>query len=203
MTGTRRMGRCAGMTTAAATTPSQLRRFWAANAVVSAAALSLLAYILVLRPRMGAGGSATVDLTFMPAVNAALNATSATLLCVGLYFIRQGRMAAHRAAMLSALGSSALFLVGYLAYHFVHGDTRYPGSGLAKVFYLCLLASHVLLSIPVVPMALAALFHAFKDNPVRHKKVTRWLFPIWLYVSVTGVAIFFLLRGATPALPPS
>jgi putative membrane protein len=88
---------------------------------------------------------------------------------------------------------SGLFLIGYVAYHFVHGDTKYTGA--YRSVYLPLLASHVLLSMAVLPLALAAFWFAVRQQFVTHKKVTRVLWPIWLYVSVTGVAVFFFLHG--------
>jgi putative membrane protein len=169
------------------------RPFWIVNGVVSVVALAVLAYILLVRH--GSGGDGTA-LAFMPAINAAFNGTSAVLLVLAVVAIKNKRVARHQALMLSAFASSAFFLVGYLAYHYVHGDTKYPGHGGMRVAYLLLLASHVILSIPVVPMCLAAFYFAFKRRFSTHKKITRVLFPIWLYVSLTGVVVFFLLRGA-------
>jgi putative membrane protein len=166
------------------------RPFYVVNALVSSAALGTIAYFL-LRHRGGGGG-----LTFMPAVNACLNATAACLLVAGRVAIARGAQRAHRGLMLSAFAASALFFVGYLAYHAVHGDTHFVGPHAVKVVYLCILASHVLLSMAVPPLALAALYFAFRRAFARHKRVTRILFPIWLYVSVTGVLIFFFLRGS-------
>jgi putative membrane protein len=97
--------------------------------------------------------------------------------------------------MLGAFASSSLFLVGYVAYHYVHGDTKYAGAGSMRVVYLALLASHVLLSIPVVPLCLAAFYYAFRRNFVTHKRITKFLFPIWLYVSVTGVVVYVMLHA--------
>ena len=98
--------------------------------------------------------------------------------------------------MIAAFASSSFFLVGYLAYHYVHGDTPYRGTGAGRTAYLLMLASHVILSIPVVPMCLAAFYFAFQRRFVTHKKLTKVLFPIWLYVSVTGVLVFFVLRAS-------
>jgi len=168
------------------------RPFWILNAVVSVVALAVLAYILLLRHGSGDPGR----LSFMPAVNASFNGTAAVLLVLAVLAIKKKKVARHQALMLSAFASSSFFLVGYLAYHYVHGDTRYPGHGGARVAYLALLASHILLSIPVVPMCLAAFYFAFRRRFETHKKITRFLFPIWLYVSVTGVLVFFMLRGA-------
>ena len=175
-----------------------IRQFFVLNAVLSAAALAVLAYILLFRPR--AGEAPSVDLSFMPAVNACFNATSAVLMCTGVYLVRQGRRDAHRAAMLAALCSSVFFLLGYLAYHFVHGDTHYAGVGALRTVYLAILASHVLLSLFVVPLVLTTLYFSLSGRLVAHKKVARVTFPIWLYVSITGVVIFFMLRGSAPAM---
>ena len=168
------------------------RPFWIVNGVVSVVALSVLAYLLLIRQ----GSGDRTALAFMPAVNATFNAASAVLLVLAVMAIKQRQVARHQALMLSAFASSTFFLVGYLAYHYVHGDTRFPGTGPLRTAYLALLASHVLLSIPVVPMCLAAFYFAFRREFVTHKKITRFLFPVWLYVSVTGVVVFLMLRSA-------
>jgi putative membrane protein len=96
--------------------------------------------------------------------------------------------------MTSAFASSALFLVGYLTYHFVHGDTKFTGVGAIRVVYFAVLISHIVLSLSVVPLALTSFYFAFTRSFTRHRKLNRFFLPIWLYVSLTGVAIFFLLR---------
>jgi putative membrane protein len=176
----------------AAVAPSKDRPFWIVNGVVSILALALLGYLLVIRQ----GSGDRTALSFMPAVNAFFNGTAAVLLVLAVLAIKKKRVARHQALMLSAFGSSTFFLVGYLAYHYVHGDTHYPGSGAMRTAYLLLLASHVILSVPVVPLCLAAFYYAFQRNFVTHKKITRFLFPIWLYVSVTGVVVFAMLHSA-------
>jgi putative membrane protein len=169
-----------------------------------AGALSLmvfgvLAYLLIGRdPAEAPGGR----LRALPAVNAALNSTAALLLSTGWVCIRRGARRAHQSCMLAAFVTSTLFLVSYVAYHYVHGDTPYPGSGGLRAIYLAILASHVLCSMAVLPLALAALYWAAKGAFERHKKVTRWALPIWLYVSVTGVAIYFMLRSALSSGTP-
>lgn len=173
------------------------RAFFVFTAVVSSVALAFIAWLLLVR-RGGAGG---VDLRFLPAVNAGLNATAAAMLLSGWIAVRRKHLRAHRFFMISAFASSSLFLVSYLTYHFVHGDTRYAGHGPMKALYLLVLASHVLLSMPVVPMALVAFYFAFRQQLDRHRRVTRWLAPIWLYVSVTGVLVFAMLRGSLPSAP--
>ncbi|MFM2421029.1 MAG: hypothetical protein RL385_5752 [Pseudomonadota bacterium] len=170
--------------------PSKDRKFMFVNAVVSALALALLAYLLVL-PRDVQGGDA---LAFMPAVNAMLNATAAVLLVLGYRAVKRGDHETHKRMMVGAFGASSVFLVGYLAYHYVHGDTKFMGTGAIRYAYFSVLISHVLLSIGIVPMALASFYFAFQRRFEAHKKVTRFLFPIWLYVSVTGVVIFLMLR---------
>ncbi|MCP3135733.1 DUF420 domain-containing protein [Pyxidicoccus xibeiensis] len=172
------------------------RAFYVFTAVVSAAALSFLAWILMVRRGGPVDG---VDLRFLPAVNAGLNATAAALLIAGWVAVKRGARKAHQYLMVAAFAASALFLVCYLAYHYVHGNTRYVGDW--RGLYLSILASHVLLSMSVVPLALVAFYFAWKQEFTRHRKVTRWLAPIWVYVSVTGVVIFFMLRGSMPAVP--
>ncbi|MBZ4415290.1 DUF420 domain-containing protein [Myxococcus sp. RHSTA-1-4] len=172
------------------------RAFYVFTAVVSAAALAFLAWILLVRR---GGPVEGVDLRFLPAVNAGLNATAAALLIAGWVAVKRGARRAHQYLMVAAFAASALFLVCYLAYHFVHGDTRYVGDW--RGLYLSILASHVLLSMSVVPLALVAFYFAWRKEFTRHRKVTRWLAPIWVYVSVTGVVIFFMLRGSMPAVP--
>ena len=170
------------------------RRFFYFNALLSVAALSFLSYILLIR-KADAGRA---DLRFLPAVNASLNATAAAFLCAGYLAIRRGARRLHQYCMVCAFAASALFFLCYVAYHYVHGDTKYAGPFRAP--YLFVLATHVLLSIAVVPMSLTALYFAAQRAWSAHRKVARVLLPIWLYVSVTGVAIFFLLRAAAPAM---
>lgn len=167
------------------------RRFMIVNAVVSVAALSLLAWLLLLRGHSDVSG----QLSFMPAVNAALNATCAVLLVAGYRAIKAKNRSLHKRLMVSAFCASSLFLVGYLVYHYVHGDTKFLGQGAIRSVYFGILISHVLLSIAIVPMALASFYFALQARFQTHAKVARILYPIWLYVSVTGVAIFFLLRA--------
>jgi putative membrane protein len=168
------------------------RRFFVFNGLVSAGALAFLAYILVIRR---AEGSA-VDLRFLPAVNASLNATAAVLLALGWAAIRRGARRLHQYLVVGAFAASSLFLVSYLVYHWAHGDTKYAGQGAAKAIYLLILATHVLLSIAIVPMCLSSFWFAWRKRFETHRKIGRVLMPIWLYVSVSGVVIFLMLRAA-------
>ena len=170
------------------------RSFFAFNALVSAAALAFIGYILVLREAGTAAGA--VDLRFLPAVNAALNATSAVLLAAGWVAIRRRAIRVHKRLMVAAFATSAVFLVSYLVYHWVHGDTKFAGVGWVRPVYFAILISHVVLSMSVVPMALTAFYFAWRREFQRHRRLTRIALPIWLYVSVTGVVIYLMLSGA-------
>lgn len=176
---------------------SRDRAFFVFTAVVSVLALALIAWILMFR-EAATGGR---DLSFMPAVNAALNASSAALLAAGWIAIRRKAIRLHKFLMVSAFACSGLFLVGYLAYHWIHGDTRYQGTGPMRTAYLLVLATHVILSMTVLPGALLAFWFAFRKRFELHRRLNRVLLPVWLYVSVTGVAIFFLLRADHLAHP--
>jgi len=169
----------------------QDRGFYVFNAVLSLGATSFLAWLLLVN--QGAGVEA--DLSFLPAVNATFNSIAAILLMAGWVAIRSGKRDLHKYLMVSAFASSALFLISYVTYHYAVGDTRYTGEGVLRTIYFIVLISHVLLSMVIVPMALSAFWFAFKGRFETHKKVTRLLTPIWLYVSVTGVVIFFMLRA--------
>ena len=132
-------------------------------------------------------------ITSLPSVNATLNATSAVLLIVGYYHIRQGHQQAHRACMLAAFLVSVLFLVSYLIYHFHAGTTRFTGQGWIRPVYFALLLSHTILAALVPFLAMLTLSRALRQQFDRHRAIARWTLPIWLYVSVTGVVIYWLL----------
>ena len=184
------------LTTASEASTAADRRFYVFALVVSALALGYLAYLLLVRE---ADPGSTVNLRFMPAVNAGLNSLATVLLTSGWFAIRGGNRRLHQKLMVSAFCASALFLIGYVAYHHVHGDTKFQGEGAIRAVYLLILATHVLLSMAVVPLALIAFYFAFRRSFARHRKVAKVLLPIWLYVSVTGVIIFFMLHGGVPA----
>ncbi len=170
--------------------PGADRTFFLFNAIVSASAVAFIAFIL-FRDATPARGT---DLSFLPAVNAACNALSALCLVAGYAAIRRRAVHVHRLCMVSAFALSAIFLVGYLTYHYVHGDTRYTGTGLLRAVYFFILITHIVLSITVVPLALTSFYFAFTHAWDRHRRLNRKFLPIWLYVSVTGVIIFFMLR---------
>jgi protein SCO1/2/putative membrane protein len=131
--------------------------------------------------------------TRLPALNAGLNALSALLLATGYVLIRSGRREAHRRAMLAALACSTLFLASYLVHHAHAGSVAFQGQGRARAMYFALLASHVLLAATILPLALVTLSRALGERLEAHRRIARVTLPIWAYVSVTGVVIYWLL----------
>jgi putative membrane protein len=129
----------------------------------------------------------------LPTVNAALNAASAVLLFSGWRAIRAGRRDVHRALMLSACGTSTLFLASYLTRIALTGTHRFPGTGLLRAAYLAVLGSHTILAVATLPLVLRTLFLALRERFPEHRRIARWTFPIWLYVSVTGVVVYVML----------
>ncbi len=129
----------------------------------------------------------------LPSVNAALNGTSAVLLVLGWRAIRAGERARHRALMLAALGASLLFLAGYVTRIALTGTHAFPGSGAFRALYLAILTSHTLLAAAAAPLILRTLFLALRARFPDHRRIARATFPVWLYVSVTGVAVYVML----------
>ena len=129
----------------------------------------------------------------LPAINATLNATAAVLLVWGYILIRRRRIASHRKVMLAAFATSTVFLCCYLIYHFNVGSVRFPGSGAIRTVYLSILATHTVLAAAVPPLAIITLHRGLKERYDRHRKIARWTLPVWLYVSVTGVVVYWML----------
>ena len=134
-----------------------------------------------------------IPLSSFPALNAALNGTTAVLLLTGWFLIRAGKVQAHRWTMVTAFLVSSVFLACYLWYHAHHGVTRYAGTGFMRPLYFTILGTHTFLAVAVLPIILRALYLAANNRFVEHKKAARWAFPIWLYVSTTGVAVYWIL----------
>jgi putative membrane protein len=128
-----------------------------------------------------------------PVINATLNGTSAVLLLVGHNFIKRGRMAAHRAFMLAAVVTSSVFLTSYLYYHAHVGSVRFQGRGWSRPVYFSILISHTILAVAIVPMVIVTVTRALRQRFDRHRAIARWTYPLWLYVSVTGVIVYFML----------
>lgn len=170
------------------------RRALGAALILSALAAALLHFILSghAKPQAPAWVQA------LPGLDACANAASALCALAGLWAVRRGRKSLHRSLMLTALGFSALFLVGYLIFHYYNPETLYGGQGWLKGFYLALLASHVALSLLALPLLLAVVAFAGLGFFERHKAWARWAFPIWIYVSISGVAVFLFLAPYYP-----
>ena len=134
-----------------------------------------------------------ISLRDLPAVNATLNATSAILLLTGYRLIRAGRREAHRRTMLAAFASSILFLTCYLVYHAQVGSVPFPGTGPIRTIYFTILVTHTVLAASVPVLAIITLRRALKGEFARHRRIARWTLPIWLYVSVTGVVVYWML----------
>lgn len=134
-----------------------------------------------------------MTLALLPAVNAALNATSAILLVSGFCCIRAKRVVAHQMCMIAALGVSALFLISYLTYHAQVGSVHFTGTGHIRPVYFTILITHTILAIVIVPLALRTVFLARRQRFAQHMVIARWTLPIWLYVCVSGVVVYWML----------
>jgi len=133
----------------------------------------------------------------LPAINATLNAVSGVLLLIAYGFIRARRIEQHRRVMIAAFATSSLFLVSYLVYHSQVGSVRFTRQGFVRPLYFTILITHVTLAAVVLPMAIVTLSRGLKARYTQHRAIARWTFPIWLYVSVTGVLVYILLYQPT------
>lgn len=134
-----------------------------------------------------------LELSDLPTLNAVLNGTAAVLLVIGWVLIRRGRIAAHQGVMLTAFACSVAFLVSYLVYHAQVGSVRFQGTGALRTAYFTILVTHSVLAAAVPFLAAVTLFRALRRRFTRHRAIARWTLPIWLYVSVTGVAVYWML----------
>lgn len=159
---------------------------------VSVVAVLGLIWLIYFNPGQGQSAEGSV----LPALNASLNSLSAACLILGYALIRQNRRDAHRLAMIAAFIFSSLFLISYVYYHFQVGDTKFTGQGIIRPIYFTILISHIFLSVVALPMILTTFFFSLSQRFEQHRKLARWTFPIWLYVSVTGVAVFLMLKLA-------
>lgn len=160
--------------------------------IVSGVAFLFLLYLLYVNDSAGASVRWVQEL---PALNAFLNSLSTILILSGYTAIRKRKYKVHMRFMLTAFITSSLFLISYLVYHHYAGDTPFPGQGFIRPVYFTILISHIILSAFVVPLVLTSYFFAFSGKFKTHRKVSKWTFPIWLYVSVTGVVIYFMLNA--------
>ena len=158
---------------------------------ISAGVLAFLFWLIYFRPPALTSPGFVRHLN---AVNASLNAVSSVLLCAGLMAVKARKYERHLKLMFAALGSSALFFVSYVVYHSFHGDTKFLGTGIVRPVYFAILISHIVLSGVAVPLILTSFYLALAGRMRWHRRVSKFTFPIWLYVSVTGVLIFVMLK---------
>ena len=159
--------------------------------------VSLVALLVLVGVIYGHGRAAELPawVSWLPALNAVLNGTSAVFLVLAYVAIRRRDVITHSRRMLVSLGASTLFLVSYITYHSVHGDTKFAGQGMVRPVYFFILISHIALSALALPLVFMSLFFSLSGRFPRHKAIARYTLPVWLYVSVTGVLVFAMLRA--------
>ena len=164
-----------------------------ALAIIGVLSLAVVLVVgwLLLGHTPGRGGRD--DVAALPVLNALLNGASAALLTAGWLFVRRRRIAAHRACMLGAFCVSVLFLVSYVAYHALAGSRPFAGQGWVRALYFAVLVPHIVLAAAMVPFVLTTLYRALRGDFARHARLARWTLPVWLYVSITGVLVYWLL----------
>jgi uncharacterized membrane protein YozB (DUF420 family) len=138
------------------------------------------------------------DYSIFPAINASLNGASAVLIVTGRRFIKRGRMAIHRGLMIAAVISSSLFLISYLYYHAHVGLVHFQGQGIFRPIYFTILTTHTILAAVIVPLVIVTLTRGLRQHFDRHRAIARWTFPLWLYVSITGVVVYLMLYQLFP-----
>ncbi len=183
------------MTTSASTSAPRYGTAPAVAAIllISAAASLFLFWLIYYHPALDVTGN---ELAFLPSLDAILNGCAAAALLMGYRFVRAHRIKAHRLAMITAFAFSTLFLVSYIGNYALHGESHYPGHSVVRIVYLTILVSHVLFSMVALPLVLVTFFFSLTGRIPIHRKVARWTFPIWLYVSVTGIIVYAMLAAA-------
>ena len=167
------------------------------NALVTISLLSVLIIsflIWLIYFKVGAAPEGGTWIDKLPAVNAILNLLTASFLIIGYILIKKNNINWHKKLMLAATLTSGFFLIGYISYHHFHGDTKFVATGMIRPLYFGILISHILLSVAQVPLIFSTLYFAFSQQFTKHKKSAKITFPIWLYVSITGVVIFIILK---------
>jgi putative membrane protein len=166
-----------------------------ATFVILGASATALAVLFAVIYGHGRAAAVPAWVSWLPALNALLNATSAVFLVLAYRAIRRRDFQTHARRILVSVAASTLFLVSYIVYHSVHGDTKFGGQGLVRPIYFFILISHVLLSAVALPLIFFSLFFSLSARYPKHKAIARYALPIWLYVSVTGVLVFALLHA--------
>jgi putative membrane protein len=155
-------------------------------------AIPVVVAILLFLPQTGKLGD--LDVSFLPHLNAVLNSATALALILGLYFVKNGQIQYHRASMSSAVGLSSLFLVSYVIYHYQAPHTSFGGHGFIRSVYFFILITHIILAAVVVPFVLLSIYFAISLQIDKHKKLVKWTFPIWLYVAISGVVVYWMIK---------
>jgi len=168
------------------------KQFYAANAAVSLVAVVFLFWLIYFHE--GTGDRARAD-SILPALIASFNGICAILLAAGLWAIKRGKPALHQGLMIAAFAASAAFLVTYVIYHSLHGDTKFTGEGWIRPLYFFILITHIVLSIVNLPLILTTFYLSLTKRFAQHKRLARIVWPSWMYVSITGVVIFLFLRA--------
>jgi len=164
-------------------------------AIIAAASVAVLVFLLWILYFKPAASYASSIVPMLPMVNATMNTLSAVFLVMAYVAVKRRQLKRHMQLIFAALGSSTLFFISYVVYHSFHGDTKFAGHGSVRPIYFFILISHILLSAVAVPMILTSLYLALSGKLVIHRRVSRVTFPVWLYVSVTGVVIFVMLKA--------
>lgn len=165
--------------------------FWTRIAIIVGLSISVVVAFLILGPRPE-GMAGSLDVSGLPLVNASLNGLTTVLLVVALVLIKQRKIGAHKTVMLTAFGTSTMFLLTYVVYHWFKAGPK-PYVGEYREVYLVILISHIVLAAAIVPMALVTLYRGWSDQREKHKKLARITWPLWMYVGVTGVVIYWML----------
>jgi putative membrane protein len=160
--------------------------------IVSAVVLALV--VLMRRVKIDLG----IDFHFLPPIHATLNAITAVILLFALFFIKQGDIKRHQQFVYMAIGCSALFLISYVLYHFTTEETRYGGIGIWRTVYFVLLITHIIAAALILPFILLTFIRAYTGQFARHKRMARWVFPVWLYVAITGPVCYLMLKPYYP-----
>ncbi|WP_026463108.1 DUF420 domain-containing protein [Adhaeribacter aquaticus] len=154
-------------------------------------AVPLLVALLLFVPQTGKLGD--VDVTFLPKLHALLNSLTAIALLVGYNYIKKGNVRFHRFSMVTAFVLSSFFLISYVTYHYQASPTSYGGEGIIKTIYYFILITHIVLAAVIVPFVLLSVYYGWTNQIVKHKRISNWTFPLWLYVAVTGVIVYFMI----------
>ena len=165
--------------------------FWLRIIYIISIVVSCLVAFLILGPRPE-GMEGRVDVSFLPFINATLNSISTLLLIISLWFIKNKKISAHKITMLLAFGTSAMFLVTYVVYHWFKSGPK-PYTGDFTTIYYTVLISHIILAVFIIPLALITLYRGWNMQVEKHRKIAKITYPIWLYVSITGVVIYRML----------